>query len=146
METGQYQNLIQTLPVSKQEYVHNIRYELIFVREEAKKQAWGIVAYQQSNVLATTTTGSQQQFPSSKSRALAIRNPWTQVKPDWHPPWKLMRVISGHLGWVRSIAMDPTNQWFATGSADRTIKIFDLASGVLKLTLTGHINAVRGAI
>jgi pleiotropic regulator 1 len=40
--------------------------------------------------------------------------------------------------------MDPDNQWFATGAADRTIKIWDLASGQLKLTLTGHISAVRG--
>jgi len=55
-----------------------------------------------------------------------------------------MRVISGHLGWVRSVAVDASNEWFATGSADRTIKIWDLASGTLKLTLTGHINAVRG--
>jgi hypothetical protein len=31
------------------------------------------------------------------------------VKPDWHPQWKLMRVISGHLGWVRAIAVDPSN-------------------------------------
>lgn len=39
---------------------------------------------------------------------------------------------------------------FATGSADRTIKLWDLAkasvgaSDALKLTLTGHISAVRG--
>ena len=33
--------------------------------------------------------------------------------------------------------------FFATGSADRTIKIWDLASGQLKLTLTGHIEQVR---
>ena len=39
-----------------------------------------------------------------------------QVKPDWHPPWKLMRVISGHLGWVRSLAVEPENQWFASGA------------------------------
>jgi hypothetical protein len=31
------------------------------------------------------------------------------VKPDWHPQWKLMKVISGHLGWVRAIAVDPSN-------------------------------------
>lgn len=55
-----------------------------------------------------------------------------------------MRVISGHLGWVRSLSVDPANEWFASGSADRTIKIWDLASGVLKLTLTGHIQSVRG--
>ena len=39
--------------------------------------------------------------------------------------------------------MDPGNEFFATGSADRTIKIWDLASGQLKLTLTGHIEQVR---
>jgi WD40 repeat protein len=33
------------------------------------------------------------------------------------------QVISGHLGWVRSIAFDPANEWFCTGSADRTIKV-----------------------
>lgn len=65
-------------------------------------------------------------------------------QPDWHAPWKLMRVITGHLGWVRSIAIDHTNEWFATGSADRTIKIWDLASGKCKITLTGHIHTIRG--
>ncbi|MBA0612554.1 hypothetical protein Godav_013149 [Gossypium davidsonii] len=53
-------------------------------------------------------------------------------------------VISGHLGWVRSVAFDPSNNWFCTGSADRTIKIWDVASGRLKLTLTGHIEQIRG--
>jgi len=70
--------------------------------------------------------------------------------PAWHAPWKLSTVLSSHLGWVRSIAMDPTNDMFATGSADRTIKLWDLAkasvgsSDSLKLTLTGHISPVRG--
>jgi pleiotropic regulator 1 len=66
------------------------------------------------------------------------------VKPTWHAPWKRMKVISGHLGWVRCIAVDPSNEWFATGSNDRTIKIWDMASSVLKLTLTGHISNVMG--
>jgi pleiotropic regulator 1 len=67
-----------------------------------------------------------------------------QAKPEWHAPWKLMRVISGHLGWVRSLAVEPNNQWFASGAGDRTIKIWDLATGNLRLTLTGHISTVRG--
>jgi pleiotropic regulator 1 len=66
------------------------------------------------------------------------------IKPTYHPPWKLVRVISGHLGWVRSAAVEPGNQWFATGAGDRVIKIWDLASGELKLSLTGHISTVRG--
>uniref|UniRef100_A0A3Q3F5B6 Pleiotropic regulator 1 n=1 Tax=Kryptolebias marmoratus TaxID=37003 RepID=A0A3Q3F5B6_KRYMA len=83
------------------------------------------------------------QASGTRNSALMRRAP-TMPKPQWHPPWKLFRVISGHLGWVRSIAVEPGNQWFVTGSADRTIKIWDLASGKLKLSLTGHISTVRG--
>ncbi|KAJ0585386.1 putative transcription factor WD40-like family [Helianthus annuus] len=57
-----------------------------------------------------------------------------------------MEVISGHLGWVRSVAFSPNNEWFCTGSADRTIKIWDTGSGRLRLTLTGHIEQVRGTV
>ncbi|KOC66709.1 Pleiotropic regulator 1, partial [Habropoda laboriosa] len=45
----------------------------------------------------------------------------SMAKPKWHAPWKLYRVISGHLGWI-----------------------WDLASGKLKVSLTGHISSVRG--
>ena len=91
---------------------------------------------------ASTNSGTtQRNIPSSSLvRKQAIQQP----KPDWHAPWKLMRVISGHLGWVRSLAVEPGNQWFASGAGDRTIKIWDLASGSLRLTLTGHISTVRG--
>ncbi|OLL21907.1 Pre-mRNA-splicing factor prp46 [Neolecta irregularis DAH-3] len=78
------------------------------------------------------------------SSALIRRQNVQPIKPEWHAPWKLMRVISGHLGWVRSVAVEPGNQWFCTGAGDRTIKIWDLASGTLKLSLTGHISTVRG--
>lgn len=72
------------------------------------------------------------------------KRPLQMPKPEWHAPWKLFRVISGHTGWVRCIAVEPGNEWFATGSNDRIIKIWDLASGTLKLSLTGHISPVRG--
>ncbi|KAI9839917.1 MAG: pre-mRNA-splicing factor prp46 [Sarea resinae] len=83
----------------------------------------------------------QRNLPSS---SLVRKQTVQQIRPDWHPPWKLMRVISGHLGWVRSLAVEPGNEWFASGAGDRTIKIWDLASGSLRLTLTGHISTVRG--
>ncbi|CAG2253187.1 PLRG1 [Mytilus edulis] len=87
---------------------------------------------------ALVTIGQQQ--------ALVPKKAQTMAKPVWHPPWKLYRVISGHLGWVRCVAVEPGNQWFATGANDRMIKIWDLASGTLKLSLTGHISAVRGVV
>ena len=70
--------------------------------------------------------------------------------PHWHAPWKLSTVLSSHLGWVRSVAFDPTNEMFATGGGDRVIKVWDHAkasvgaSDALKITLTGHISPVRG--
>lgn len=80
----------------------------------------------------------------ASSRAIVARRAAAPVpEPRWHAPWTLMRVISGHLGWVRCVAVDPGNEWFVTGAADRTIKFWDLASGTLKLTLTGHVNTVR---
>ncbi|KAL9098800.1 MAG: hypothetical protein Q9163_005608 [Psora crenata] len=82
-------------------------------------------------------------FPKGSS-SLVHRQNIQQPKPEWHAPWELMRVISGHLGWVRALAVEPDNQWFASGAGDRTIKIWDLASGSLRLTLTGHISTVRG--
>jgi len=78
------------------------------------------------------------------SQALTRHKTTRTLKPTYHPQWKLMRVISGHLGWVRSVAVEPGNTWFATGAGDRVVKIWDLASGELKLSLTGHISTVRG--
>ena len=57
-----------------------------------------------------------------------------------------MRILVGHMGWVRCIGIDPANEFFVSGSNDRTIKFWDLVTGKLKISLTGHINAVRGLI
>lgn len=94
-----------------------------------------------STTIISSHASSERNFSTS---AIMERIPSRWPRPVWHAPWKNYRVISGHLGWVRSVAVDPSNTWFCTGSADRTIKIWDLASGRLKLTLTGHIDQVRG--
>lgn len=98
---------------------------------------------------AQTTTAVvpvQNNTGSNVNMALTVppKKAPSMAKPKWHAPWKLYRVISGHLGWVRCCAVEPGNEWFATGSADRVIKIWDLASGKLKVSLTGHISSVRG--
>ncbi|KAG8796830.1 pre-mRNA-splicing factor prp46, partial [Serendipita sp. 399] len=93
-----------------------------------------------TNELAVGSLATSTNF----AKALALHKQVKTVKPAYHPPWKLVRVISGHLGWVRSIAVEPGNKWFATGAGDRVIKIWDLASGELRLSLTGHISTVRG--
>ena len=46
--------------------------------------------------------------------------------------------------WTPVVAVEPGNKWFVTGAGDRVVKIWDLASSRLKLSLTGHISTVRG--
>ncbi|CED85314.1 pre-mrna-splicing factor prp46 [Phaffia rhodozyma] len=99
-----------------------------------------LVSYRHSIGLA----GQGGQHSSLLSQQLMKRKEAREVQPEYHAQWKLTRVISGHLGWIRSVAVEPGNQWFATGAGDRVIKIWDLASGELKLSLTGHISTVRG--
>lgn len=88
--------------------------------------------------MSLSNTSGENHIQISRKKITSI------PKPTWHAPWKLIRVISGHLGWVRCISVEPGNEWFATGAGDRVIKIWDLASGKLKLSLTGHVSTVRG--
>jgi pleiotropic regulator 1 len=44
-------------------------------------------------------TPSRDQTSSALVRKDVVR----QAKPDWHAPWKVKTVISGHMGWVSSI-------------------------------------------
>lgn len=60
-------------------------------------------------------------------------------KMKYHSPWKLKTVIAGHHGWVRCIDIDRSNEFFVTGSTDRTIKFWDLATGNLNFQIDIHV-------
>src|SRR5260370_173533 len=44
-------------------------------------------------------------------------------------PTKRVNRIDAHAGRVSSVAISPDGKWLLTGSADRAVKLFDLASG-----------------
>ncbi|WKY10599.1 hypothetical protein Q1695_002731 [Nippostrongylus brasiliensis] len=92
--------------------------------------------------LPVGSSGGNKSEDNTTRSLLPLRAPM-MVKPKWHAPWKLYRVISGHTGWVRAVDVEPQNQWFASGGGDRIIKIWELATGKLRLSLTGHISSVR---
>jgi WD40 repeat protein len=48
----------------------------------------------------------------------------------------------GHTAEVKAVAVSPDGKLLATGSADRTIRLWDLATGAEKGLLTGHANAI----
>lgn len=80
-----------------------------------------------SSVMIPTAAGGQKEYVPSAAISRRLASKWP--RPEWHAPWRTYRVISGHLGWVRSVAFEPGNEWFATGSADRTIKVSRGAGG-----------------
>jgi pleiotropic regulator 1 len=80
---------------------------------------------QQSSALVMHKPTIHNPFPDTPGGGTSlVRRPIAKaIRPEWHAPWKLMRVISGHQGWVRSVAVEPGNSWFATGAGDRIIKV-----------------------
>ena len=93
----------------------------------------------------TFTAGPSKELSlmSSSTVLMALQKKAKAPKAHWRAPWKLHRVIQGHTGWVRSVDVDASNEWFVTAGNDRMIKVWDLASGVLRVTLTGHTHNIR---
>ncbi|MFM6748888.1 MAG: protein kinase domain-containing protein [Dolichospermum sp.] len=56
---------------------------------------------------------------------------------------KLLQTLTGHSDWVWSVAYSPDGQTLASGSVDKTIKLWNVKTGNLLQTLTGHSNSVR---
>ncbi|WPJ66902.1 hypothetical protein SMAC4_14095 [Sordaria macrospora] len=84
------------------------------------------------------------------SRSLIKRNfkgeepEWIQTKPAVELDWNAcLQTLEGHSGSVRSVAFSPDGQRLASGSGDKTIKIWDPASGSCLQTLEGHSRDVR---
>ena len=55
----------------------------------------------------------------------------------------LVRTLAGHAGEVRSVAVSADGRLALSGSADRTVKVWDLTSGQELRTLAGHADGVN---
>ena len=53
-------------------------------------------------------------------------------------------VLRGHTGVIWSVAITPDDKTVISGSEDKTVKVWDLATGKCRATFEGHTNAVLG--
>jgi len=65
-----------------------------------------------------------------------------EVQPEMPPGVKLLRTLEGHQGAVLSVAFDRQGETLASGSTDKTVKLWETQSGRLLHTLEGHQNIV----
>src|SRR5436309_3330398 len=65
-----------------------------------------------------------------------------QLPEQIEPMAVVERALTGHEGWVGSVVVSPDGTWVASGSADETVKVWDLETGACRATLEGHTDLV----
>lgn len=58
------------------------------------------------------------------------------------PTWSYLNTLAGHSDWVSALAISPDGKTIASGSFDKTIKLWNSANGQLIRTLSQHTKGV----
>ncbi len=61
-----------------------------------------------------------------------------ELRTELPPGVKLFRTLERHQGFVTSLAFDPLGEMLASGSHDKTVKLWEVSSGKLLRTFEGH--------
>lgn len=88
--------------------------------------------------------------PQPEPKKSAKRKPKTKREkpPEQAEPLAVLeRKLTGHTGWVNSVAVSPDGTWAASGAGnqsnpDSTVRIWDLETGQCRATLQGHKDQV----
>lgn len=112
------------------------RYKYVDFREEAESAfAEILTACQVDEVEALHAAKSAPKRKPTKKKPKPVKSP-----EQAETLAVLERKLTGHKGWVQSLATSPDGKWVASGSNE--VKIWDLETGECRATLEGHTKGV----
>ncbi|MBR8828045.1 MAG: AAA-like domain-containing protein [Gomphosphaeria aponina SAG 52.96 = DSM 107014] len=103
-----------------------------------------ILLWQQDGTLITTLKGHQGSIrslaftPQSCFKSTLVSGSEDGTVKLWQSDGTLITTLTGHRGGVNSVVFSPNGNVIASGSYDRTVKLWKKNDGSLITTLTGH--------
>jgi WD40 repeat protein/tetratricopeptide (TPR) repeat protein len=100
----------------------NALIEALRVNQKVKLASWATLDTQELTTAALSQAVYLQRNEKPENKSLALP----------------VNTLKGHEGWVNSVGFSPDGKQLASGSEDKTIKIWDVTTGKVLNTLKGH--------